>query len=428
MSLEKSTEELGISLNQARCFPKKFNSWLGAMVLSIDNPFMTLGGQGFELRVRIPGFRLFIGDKVLVKISKDNFKKWLSDSHYVIHDIMDLKVLSSQPSPPSPSPPTPPVSTLHHHKRIEVWNDFLDTVRRHFKNKGFSETPTPYLVPCPGFESTIEPFATLLSLGKSQKKLFLPTSPELHLKKLLSHGWSEIFEIKQSFRNGELSPHHQPEFTLLEWYRAYDSLHSLSEDIKDLLCELDEKQFITGSLEPFQKHSISQLFLKFTGLELTPSTRREELVEYCHHISQPVHERDTWDDVFHLIFVSQIESHLGKTGPEFVYNFPASQASLSQINKEGWAERFELYWRGFEIGNAFNELLDPVEHRKRFNTEIALREKKGSATIPMDEDFMVALNTGLPPCAGIAVGLERLFLACQNMDSLKELRLFPFRL
>ena len=414
---QESTNRWGISLRQATLFPQRFDSWLGGVVVSLDNHFMVLGGQGLELRATRPKV-LSIGDKILIKISDDHFKEWLRHPDFVC-DTMELKVLTQALQ-------TPCLLTPHRCQQIELWNHFIETIREYFKSQGFIETPTPSLVPCPGFESTLQPFSTTLFVEESPREFFLPTSPELHLKKLLSQGWSEIFEIKQSFRNGEYSPHHQPEFTLLEWYRAYDLLNSLVEDIQNLLVSLCEKEFIVGPLEPCQQHSIAQLFFKFTGLQLTPFTQKKELVKYCQRLNQPTREEDSWDDIFHLIFIHQIESHLGRQGPELVYNFPPSQAILAQINEEGWAERFELYWRGFEIGNAFNELLSPIEHKKRFHKEMALREKKGYTKVPMDEDFMMAVHGGLPPCVGMAIGLERLFLACQGMDDLKELRLFPF--
>ena len=214
---------------------------------------------------------------------------------------------------------------------------------------------------------------------------------------------------------------------MLEWYRAYEALPTLVEDIQSLLCELNEKEFITDPVGEVQKHSLSQLFLKFTGRELTPSTTKAELIEHSQALSQPVDPEDSWNNIFHLIFIGQIEPHLGQGGPELIYNFPPSQAALACINEEGWADRFELYWRGFEIGNAFNELRDPIEQQARFHTEMALREEEGKVPIPIDEEFIVALKQGLPPCVGMAIGLERLFLACQNMNDLSQLRLFPFQ-
>ena len=414
----------GVSLNQARVFPRRFHSWLGGVVLSLDEDSMVLGGQGVELRALYSGGGLSIGDKVLIKISDCDFREWLNDCHHLVCEVIGIKILT----------PRQGSQTSRHHflgaqsyRRIECWNCFVDVVKKYFRDKGFIETPTPSLVECPGLEPVLEPFATILSVGECQRELFLSTSPELHLKKLLAQGWSEIFEVKPCFRNGELSPHHQPEFTMLEWYRAYDSLDSVAYDVRCLISELKEKGFILGSVGDFQQRSISQLFLEYTDLKLTPLTTRDELIEYCHYISQPVDEGDTWDDIFHLIFIARIEAHLGEAGPEFIYNFPASQAALAQINGTGWADRFEFYWRGIEIGNAFNELLDPVEQRKRFKEEMALREQMGRTKVPIDEEFMEALERGIPPCAGMAVGLERLFLACQDIDELEKLRLFPFR-
>ena len=301
----------------------------------------------------------------------------------------------------------------------------MDIVRKYFNQKGFIETPTPSLVTCPGMESEIEPFSTSLSIGKRKERFFLPTSPELHLKRLLSQGWTEIFEIRQCFRNEELSPHHQPEFTMLEWYRAYDSLSSIVLDVKALIAHLQSESYIYGSIGEFKQSSLAELFLKFTPLKLSPSTTREELAEYCRQINYSPREDDSWNDLFHVIFINKIEAHLGKEGPEIIYDFPASQAALAQVGSENWSQRLEVYWRGFEIGNAFNELLDPLENRKRFRHEMRLRKEKGRTEVPIDEEFMSALEWGLPPCAGIALGLERLFLACQNLHNLEDLRLFP---
>lgn len=389
-----------------------------------DTERLVIGGQGVRLQA-LCDLELSVGDKVLIKISHDDFKKWLTDGRYLIRQVMDIKISS----PNRNSTKLSPLLKTHSYELIKSWNHFIDVIRGYFKHEGFIETPTPGLVCCPGMEYTLEPFATTLSMGRNQKKFFLPTSPELHLKKLLSQGWSEIFEVKQCFRNGELSHHHQPEFTLLEWYRAYDSLDSMACDIENLISKLHAQNLVVKPIGNFQRHSLSQLFAKHTGLELTPSTTKETLVEYCcRHLSQPVDDRHTWDDLFHLIFLTQIESHLGQEGPEFIYNFPPSQAALAQINSQGWADRLEIYWRGLEIGNAFNELLDPVEHRQRFKKEMALREQMGRTKVPIDEEFMEALEGGLPPCAGMAVGLERLFLACQSLYKLEDLRLFPLRL
>ena len=405
----------GLSLNQARIFPEKFNSWLGGAVLSLNENLIILLGQGVILRAPYSGKNVSVGDKVLVQISREDFKKWLKNEDHVMEEVVKIKPLSPHRNSKAPH-------LLHHHRYqlIERWSKFLEAVKGFFKDKGFTETPTPSLVQCPGMEATLEPFVTTLSVGEKQRELFLPTSPELHLKKLLAQGWSEIFEVKQCFRNGELSCHHQPEFTMLEWYRTYDSLHSIAQDIMDLISELDEKGFVLRAKGERKQNSVSQLFLEYTDIELTPLTTREELAQYSNHIGQPVNENDTWDDIFHLIFITQIENQLGKTGPELVYNFPASQAALAQINEDGWADRFELYWRGMEIGNAFNELVDPVEQRTRFIKEIALRKHTGKTQVPIDEEFIEALERGLPPCAGMAVGLERLFLACQDMYELEK--------
>ncbi len=387
---------------------------------------------------------LFQGDKVLIRLGKKEFHQWLQESQYLVSEIFEVEVLApaygqrrlngQRRFNTQKRLQGEEMGSLssHRYHLTQLWNEFVQVTRDYFKEKGFVETSTPSLVKCPGLEPTLEPMATTVSVGQSSKTLFLPTSPELHLKKLLSQGWSEIFEVRSCFRNGELSSSHQPEFTILEWYRAYDSLGSIADDLQGLMGVFAKRGFILGPSKgyigekKFQICSLAQLFLEHTGIKLTPWTPRSELVEYCESISQPVSPEDTWDDVFHLIFLTKIECHLGIAGPELIHNFPPSQAALAQINKEGWADRFEFYWRGFEIGNAFNELTDPVEQRRRMEKEVLLRKQRGQTEVPMDEEFIEALERGVPPCAGIAVGLERLFLACRKMESLGDLRLFPY--
>ena len=302
--------------------------------------------------------------------------------------------------------------------QVQKWSGFIQQVRDFFLKKGFSEQQTPFLVTCPGLEPNPEPFKTQWIFGSSKRDYFLPTSPELHLKKLLCSGLDNIFEIKTCFRNEEQGHHHQPEFTMLEWYRAYKPLGVIKKDLQNLLVYLSQEDLV------FKSRSIKELFKTYLNFELSPQTKKNELMLLAQENEICVSRGLSWDDLFHLIFLEKIEKHLSIDGPEFILDFPPSQAALSRLNFKGWAERFELYWKGIEIANAFDELNDPVVQRQRFESDIRQRQQEGKTTLVIDEDFMQFLESGMPPSAGIAVGLERLFMACTGAKSIGNIRPF----
>ena len=174
------------------------------------------------------------------------------------------------------------------HANLKNWNRFLQVIRNFFYEQGFIEARTPTLVPSPGMEAFLEPFSTSLRQGKSEKKLYLPTSPEFHLKQLLVEGENKIFELKECFRNNEKGPHHQVEFLLLEWYRAYSHLGSIEKDVKDLLACLT-KEFCDQEVLVETK-TISQVFQDYLQFSLTPQTSREDLLGLLEKIGGRAHK------------------------------------------------------------------------------------------------------------------------------------------
>jgi lysyl-tRNA synthetase class 2 len=311
------------------------------------------------------------------------------------------------------------------YKKSKQWQFFLQQIRKTFEVLDFTEVHTPSLLPAPGTEPFLDFFKTEFKMGSQKKTFYLPTSPELHLKKMISAGWCRIFEIKNCFRNGEVSEHHQPEFWMLEWYRAYDNLDSLVKDIQGILnfLKLHWPEPIVGH-GPLKQVTIAQLFQDHCHFDLTPRTSKKELEGLAQKLSVELHPTDTWNDIFFKIFLEKIEKNLGFDQPTIVRNYPPSQAALARLTPEGWADRFEFYWKGIEIANAFHELNDPEEQLKRFKEEISFREKHRGETIPMDENFIKALQAGFPPTAGIALGLDRLFMAVTNLKDISKTRAF----
>ncbi len=322
----------------------------------------------------------------------------------------------------------PPSSEGFDVARSRAWSDFIQTIRNFFVVRGFIEAATPTLVPSPGTEPYLEPFSTFWEIGSFRREFFLPTSPEFHLKKMLTLGWTKIFEFKSCFRNGEIGPHHQPEFLMLEWYRAYADLDSIANDVEQLLLELCAR-FCPESAPPtLARTTMVDLFAQhFSGFALRADTSRAELIDLAERIGVCVSPDDDWNDVFFRIFIDKIEPSLGREGPLLVRGYPSSQAALSRIRSDGFADRFEVYWRGLEIANAFHELNDPLENETRFAEDAAKKTELGRRPVPRDEKLMSALRYGLPPSGGIALGAERLFMALLEIESIDHVRAFPIR-
>ena len=310
-------------------------------------------------------------------------------------------------------------------ERSRQWARFLGDVRGFFESRGFIEAQTPTLVPSPGTEPFLDPFRTSWRFGSSSRELFLPTSPEFHLKKMLARGWTRIFEIKSCFRNEELSEHHQPEFSMLEWYRAYADLDAIAGDVEALLIHLARKN--GGGDPPVLKHvTMADLFADaFDGFRLHPRTTREELAGLAAQAGIAISASDSWDDVFFRLFLERLEPALGKNGPVLVGGYPPSQAALARIDERGWADRFEVYWKGLELANAFHELNHPLENERRFAKDAEGKRVLGKEPVPEDKALLKSMRFGMPPSGGIALGLDRLFMVLYGVDSIAETRAFP---
>jgi elongation factor P--(R)-beta-lysine ligase len=301
------------------------------------------------------------------------------------------------------------------------WPKFMELVREYFVTHKFTEILTPALVDCPGTEPYLRPFAVDVKVnGKIQKK-YLPTSPEINLKKFLARGHSRIFELKECFRNEEWTSHHRPEFLMLEWYRAFSNLNAIVEDLKSLVGFLGER--LQLPVEEIQTTTVRELFHKHLDFDLKPDTTAAELAVLCERSKINFSAADSWDELFFRIFMTKIEPNLPAT---ILKDYPPQLAAYSRIQDSGpsagWADRFEFYWKGLEISNAFHELNDPRVQRRRMEDDNKRKIELGLEPVPLDEDFLKALAAGLPPSGGIALGVERLFMAFYNLKNISEVR------
>jgi lysyl-tRNA synthetase class 2 len=311
-------------------------------------------------------------------------------------------------------------------------------VREFLAGRGFEEVETPVLVPAPGMEPHIDAFAApfVPEGGGAARPLWLHSSPEYAMKRLVAEGFPRIFQLARVFRNGEVSATHNPEFTMLELYRAETDYAGIMSDLEGLLAHcavaLCGSTRLPGTRHldlatPFRRATTAELFARL-GIDLgacagEASALRAQLLRSGLDGGAP---GDGFDDLFFRVFLERIEPALEEEGPVYVVDWPAPMAALSRL-KEGdprWAERFELYAGGLELANGFSELTDAVEQRKRLEEERRLRTRLGRPAYPIDERFLEALPR-MPPCGGVALGLDRLLMLLVGARTIEEVLLFP---
>lgn len=301
------------------------------------------------------------------------------------------------------------------------WNLFLKNLRNFFEEKKFLEVSSPTLVACPGTEPSLDPFVTEFKMGSKTKRYYLPTSPELNLKKMLSEGADKIFELAKVFRNGESTDRHHFEFTMCEWYRAYANLDHIKHDVIELI-ENSADYLKVDRPKEVLTFTVKSLFKTYCDFDLTPDTTLEELKLLAHKLKVDVTSAQVLDDYFYLIFMDKIEYQWPKDRLVFVEKYPPYQAALARLDSDGWADRFEAYWNGLELANAFFELNDPKLQRERAQEDLDKKTKMNKDVVDLDEDFFKALEFGLPPSAGIAVGVERLYMALLQKNNINEIK------
>ncbi len=338
-------------------------------------------------------------------------------------------------------------------KNPELWKIYdtreavIDVIRAFFKKQNFREAFTPILVPVPSTEANLEVFETQIRFAGREgemggKRGFLIMSPEYSLKKLITAGSGNIFEITKCFRNEEqVSESHNPEFTMLEWYRVRADYKVIMEDFEELFIEIIKKTNAAVDVNkwtyqgeeynisrPWMKVSVSEAFWEFANINtetmLDPMGLAQEMKKYDYQMD----ENTTWEQMFHQILFGVIEPKLKDLRrPVFIYDYPTALAALARKKPEDerFAERFEVYLGGLELGNCFSELIDAEEQKARFKAELDVRKKTGKTDYPMDVDLINALTSGMPETAGIAVGVDRLVMLAGDAGSISETLAFP---
>lgn len=314
--------------------------------------------------------------------------------------------------------PTANIETLRLRAKL------IAQIRNFFTSRGLLEVDTPLLCHSTVTDLHLHSFQTIYQ-GDDHSPLadlYLQTSPEYAMKRLLAAGSGPIFQICKAFRNsGEHGRMHNPEFTMLEWYRPGFDHHDLMDEMNDLLQEI-------LNTEPAERFSYAELFIKYVDSNPHTSTTNE-LKNKAQQLSIneiPNFDNENKDNWLFLLMSHIIEPQLGQSAPTFVYDFPSSQAALAKIRADNppVAERFEVYYKGIELANGFHELTNANEQRKRFINDLALRKNLNYPAIPIDERFLAALEHGLPDCAGVALGTDRLIMLALNKENIAEILSF----
>ncbi len=316
-------------------------------------------------------------------------------------------------------------------------------LRAHLSSRGFDEVETPCLVPAPGMEPHIQaceaPFGP--EGGGAPRPLWLHSSPEYAMKRLLAEGFERIFQLARVFRNGEVSATHNPEFTMLEMYRAGTDHRGIMADLEAAVEAGARALHPTGGTRcgapgrvvdwaaPFDRLRVADAFAA-VGVDL------EGCGEDGDRLRRAARARgidagpdgEGFDDAFFRIFLHAIEPGLGRERPVYLTDWPASMAALARVREDDprWADRFELYAAGLELANGFSELNDAAEQRRRLVAERDLRVRLGRPAYPLDERFLEAVGR-MPDAGGVALGVDRLLLLLTGAGAIEDVLLFPAR-
>ena len=353
-------------------------------------------------------------------------------------------------------------------ENLDARGRIRDALRGFFAEEGFTEVETPALQISPGLEPHLRAFATTLDDPRAGTTLprYLHTSPEFAMKKLLAGGMERIWQLTHVFRDGERGATHHPEFSMIEWYRAGATYRELMDDCETLLrrCQAVARTLpLTPALSPlagressgegqppakslfswcgntadasqsFERLSVASAFARDAGIDILATAPDPEhpdlalLAAQAERIGIAPHPGDDWEALYFRIFLERVEPKLGIGVPTILYDYPVSMAALSRRKPDDsrLAERFELYACGLELANAFSELTDAAEQRARFEADQARKKSLYGETYPIDEDFLAALAHGLPECAGIALGFDRLVMLCTGADDIEDVLWAP---
>lgn len=295
----------------------------------------------------------------------------------------------------------------------------LARIRAFFDARGALEVETP----CLSVAANPDPHIESIAAHTPEGRRYLHTSPEFPMKRLLAAGSGDIWQLARVFRAGEAGRRHNPEFSLLEWYRTGRDHHRLMDEVEDLL-----QTVLETSPEPARRLTYREAFVELAGIDPFTATVPDFRACACRHgidVGELGEDPDAWRN---LLLSHVVEPGLPAETPVFIHDWPASQAALARI-RDGdppVAERFELFWQGMELANGYHELTDPDEQRRRFAAENHRRAENGQPIMPVDERLLAALEHGLPDCAGVALGFDRLVMIAAGVDDIREVLAFDW--
>ncbi|HWB13254.1 MAG TPA: EF-P lysine aminoacylase EpmA [Pirellulales bacterium] len=306
---------------------------------------------------------------------------------------------------------------------LRLRDALLRTLRGFFHARDFIEVETPLLSADVVVDEHLEPFGVDVPTGPRTRRMWLQTSPEFAMKRLMAAGGEAIFQVTHAFRQEEQGPLHNPEFTMVEWYRRGDDLAAGMR----LLGELAET--LLGRGEP-ETMTYRAAFERYAGID-PHATETQDMAQLARDRGVAVPEslsqgdRDAWLD---LLLVEFVQPHLGRARPTIVYDYPASQAALARVRpgEPEVAERFELYVDGIELANGYHELLDAGVLRERNRANNRLRAVRGKPQLPEESRLLAAMEAGLPDCAGVAMGFDRVVMLAAGAKDLPAVMPFPF--
>jgi elongation factor P--(R)-beta-lysine ligase len=330
--------------------------------------------------------------------------------------------------------PTAPLANLR--RRVEL----VAAVRDFFATRGVLEVETPLLGAATATDLHLASLSTTLA-GAPPRLLWLQTSPELHMKRLLAAGSGPIWQLCKAFRDGETGRRHNPEFTMLEWYRPGWDHHRLMDEVEELL-----RATLPRLAEaPAERLTYREAFQRHAGVDPF-AAGAEELRRRAGELgiastsagstaggdTSAAHDGWSREDWLHLLFATAVEPRCGwvardRPGITFIHDFPASEAALARVRAGDppVAERFEAFVEGVELANGYHELADPGEQARRFAADVASRADRGLPAVPADARLLAALAHGLPDCAGVALGFDRLAMLALGAVSIDEVIAFP---
>lgn len=307
-------------------------------------------------------------------------------------------------------------------KHLEIRSQMIRSIREFFWQQDFLEVETPLLLRLPGQEPYLSPMKVAVNNERNEPFAgYLHTSPEYTLKKMLAAGCTNIFSLCKTFRNNEsFGGHHNPEFTMLEWYRTKSNFVTIMDDVENLFTHLS-RQFPKKIVpNKFVRMHMKDIWQTYAGIDLDKHLETKIMYELCKERGYSVREDEPYEDLFYRIFLNEIEPQLPKDQITIIHHYPAQMAALATLSKEDdrYAERFEVYIGDTELANAFTELTDADEQLRRLEEEQALRQTLGKDIYDIDMEFIDAVGK-MPNCAGIALGIDRLvqlYTGCENID------------